>query len=418
MAWYRALTCVVAVAQAATVAVAVEPHDAVFQAPRRGAATLIHPVEYGEPSTMQSIGSSFQRGMDTIASPFKSKPQDEPSKDPTSLSTPARNGSSLPLAMARHHEEQGNPAEAAKSYQQAIKLAPRDPRPLACYAHFKAVQGELPEAVDLYQKALRLAPDDPSILNDLGLCYARAKMFNEAATSIGRAAQVQPKNALYRNNLAMVLVDLGQVDNAFTHLAAVHPPAVAHYNLGYLLNQKNQVPLAVQHFSFALQMDPSLTQAQYWLQRLDAAPPPAAPLTPPPQWAGPTPPASNDARMNNTRPEAAPLPPSTPNLPQPAVPAAVSGPPIYRVEQKLVVLPAPQQPTPPAVQAPAPQPIAVATPSKDKDSAPPAPQPAVSSRPSVKPLNLQLLPPANSTADPQAPLPPPSRSGLQRLPQP
>ena len=391
------LICIAAVAAAASSAVAVEAQNAAIRSTGLARTSTIHLVEYGEPSTMQSIGNSFQRGIDAIASPFKSKPHEAPSKDPTALSTPSRSGPALPLAMARHHEEQNNPAEAAKYYQQAIQAAPRDPRPLAAYARFKAMQGRLPEAIELYQKAIRLSPDDPTILNDMGLSYARARSFNEAAVALGRAVELQPKTALYRNNLAMVLVDLGQIDNAYTHLAAVHWPAVAHYNLGYLLHQKGQTELAVQHFSFALQMDPSLMQAQYWLQRLTPAP-----LPPVQQSMASSPPDPSALRVAAGT-DVVPLPTATPSLPQPVAPVAASGPPVCRVEQQLVVTPAP------SVAPPLSQPAL---------SQPTSPPTIAVPNAAAKTGNLQLLPPPVSAGDPQAPLPPSPRAGLQRLPKP
>lgn len=398
------LMCFAAVAAAASAASAVESQNAMIRTAGPAGASTIHLVEYGQPTTMQSIGNSFQRGVDAITSPFRSKPQDVSTQDPTSLSTPARSGPSVALAMARHNEEQGNPPEAAKFYQQAIQTAPRDPRPLAGYARFKATQGDLPEAIELYQKAIRLSPDDAAIHNDMGLSYARARKFNEAAAALGRAVELQPKAALYRNNLAMVLVDLGQIDNAFTHLAAVHSPAVAHYNLGYLLNQKGQTALAVQHFSFALQMEPSLTQAQYWLQRLTPAPAAS------PQSMAASPQDPSTVRVAN-RPDVVQLPTSAPSAPQPVAPAAANGPPVCRVEQQLVVTPAPP------VSPPLAQPKSASEMNAALRQAFSEPAPAVRNT-AARPANLQLLPPPSSARDPQAPLPPSPRVGLQRLPQP
>ena len=65
-------------------------------------------------------------------------------------------------------------------------------------------------------------------------------MFEKSTAALDEAVRIQPAVVLYRNNIAMVLVDLGQIEAAYSHLAAVHPEAVAHYNLGYLLLKKGK----------------------------------------------------------------------------------------------------------------------------------------------------------------------------------
>ena len=61
-----------------------------------------------------------------------------------------------------------------------------------------------------------------------------------------------PKNPLYRNNIATVLVDQCRFREAFTNLREVHSEAAAYYNLGCLLNKKGNTPAAMQNFALAL----------------------------------------------------------------------------------------------------------------------------------------------------------------------
>jgi Tfp pilus assembly protein PilF len=412
--------------------------DAVLLPAFHPASTVeIRPVEYDQPTSNDSSGSSFQRGWNNFTNAITPKPQQEPAPDPTSLKTPGHAGPEVPLAMARFYEQQGNLAEAAKLYQQAIKGAPTDPHPLAAYGHLKARNGELAEATELYQKALRLAPDDPSILNDLGLCFARRKMFADASKALNRAVQLQPANVLYHNNLATLLVDTGQVDNAFTQLSLVHPPAVAHYNLGYLLYKKGQAALAAQHFSFALQIDPSFAAAQFWLVRLGAAAPPVA--TAPP--AGPQPGPPNDFRVADRpqpsdsapsfdppSPNPAPSPPPAASEPAPTVGPVISNPGAYvpsvtwcdspRVANRPQYGPQEVRVTPPAQFEHLPEVL-----NRNQDPLPRVagdlPRgPAVAPPLQADRPRLQLLPPVSSSTDPAAPLPPPVPAGFQRLPQP
>ena len=79
---------------------------------------------------------------------------------------------------------------------------------------------------------------------------------------MSRAIQLEPRNPLYRNNFAAVLVDQGRVGEAFEQLRSVHGAAGAYYNVGYLLNKKGQTQEALQYFALALQADPSLAPAR------------------------------------------------------------------------------------------------------------------------------------------------------------
>jgi tetratricopeptide (TPR) repeat protein len=85
---------------------------------------------------------------------------------------------------------------------------------------------------------------------------------------VSRAVQLDPKNPLYRNNIATVLVDKGEVREAFGHLREVHSDAAAYYNIGYLLNKKGQPQAAMQSFALAVKADPSMDAARRWLEYL------------------------------------------------------------------------------------------------------------------------------------------------------
>ena len=126
-----------------------------------------------------------------------------------------------------------------------------------------------------------------------------------------QAVALRPQHALYRNNLASVLVVLGRTDEAYAQLAAVHGKAVAHYNLGYMLQRRGSKDLAVAQFELALAADPSLEAAQQWLAALQAEAGPSqlaqVPQEPRPDWSdlpedsaqvagGPDGGASNDPR--------------------------------------------------------------------------------------------------------------------------
>ena len=132
-------------------------------------------------------------------------------------------------------------------------------------------QNKLDQATQLYQRAAHAHPHEAAAFNDLGLCYARRRMLNESIASLSDAVRLQPDRELYRNNLATVLVEQNRADEALKQLQAVQADAVAHYNVGYLLQQHGQDQLAANYFNRAAQMDPSFAAAQNWSTRIARA---------------------------------------------------------------------------------------------------------------------------------------------------
>ena len=137
------------------------------------------------------------------------------------------------------------------------------------------------------------------------MSYARQRRFSESITTLERAIRLEPKKGLYRNNVAMVLVETGDTDAALSHLKAVQGEAIAHYNVGYILQKKGDSEAAAQHFALAAQQDPSLAEAGAWLAKLQAVQPQTA--QPPPKMAR----APRSGVPRSPLPHtAAPLPPS------------------------------------------------------------------------------------------------------------
>lgn len=192
---------------------------------------------------------------------------------PDSLSITADNKPLTPqlrVAMAQMAEAKGKHDEARNMMSLALAEAPRDATVLREYARLEDRAGRLAEAEKLYRRAVEVNPQDPSYRNDLGLCLARSGKHRESAEMLKKTVGLNPQKPLYRNNLATVLVELGDTGGAFAQLSAVHPPAVAHYNMGQLFSQRGRHAEAAQCYQTALQIDPSLQQAQAALARLEA----------------------------------------------------------------------------------------------------------------------------------------------------
>jgi tetratricopeptide (TPR) repeat protein len=265
VAWIRNLTLATAVAVWLGHCSVVLGYDALQGLGHTRRATPKTGVSAVTDSISSGIKKGFGKFSDILTPKTHVKP---PPDDPISLSTRANPRPELYLAWARTHEQAGNLAEAEKQYRQVLIKEPGHLKALLAFAHLKDRQGQLDDAVALYRRAAKAHPREAVVRNHLGLCYARRNMFNEAVAAMKEAVRLQPNRHLYRHNIAAVLVEMGHPEAAFSHLRAVHKPAVAHYNLGHLLQKHGQKEIAARHFAAALRDDPSLSEAQVWLRHL------------------------------------------------------------------------------------------------------------------------------------------------------
>jgi tetratricopeptide (TPR) repeat protein len=256
-----------------------------------------------ENSSWTDFSNKVKNGLTSVSGTLTPKPQNEPSDDPTSLTGKSKAGPELHVAMARLCEARQNLAEAAEHFRLALAEDPKYLPALVGCARLHVRSGQLEEATRLYETATKTAPKEAAVFNDLGLCYAQRGMFHQSIAAFDEAIRLQPAIVLFRNNAAMVLVDIGQMDAAYSHLAAVHGEPIAHYNLGYLLVKKGQNADAARQFAICVQQDPSLVQAQQWLERLRTAALPANAPTQPVQPA-PSPQSPLPTNMPQPRPDA------------------------------------------------------------------------------------------------------------------
>ncbi len=223
------------------------------------------------------VVSSWNKTTAAIAAAFTVKPKVE-SDDPTSLSSKTgKVGPEVYVRSGQVYESQNKPVEAIGQYQKAISISPNNLEAMVSLARLHDRRGESTKAIEVYQKALKAHPKSALVHNDLGLCHARQKQYQRAMEALNKAIALQPSNPKYRNNLATVLVEQGRTDEAFQQLAAVNSDAVAHYNLAYLLDQKGQSGLAVQHLQQAIAKDQSLGPAHAMLAQLTGQAPAGEP---------------------------------------------------------------------------------------------------------------------------------------------
>ena len=225
-----------------------------------------------------SIASRFRSVTDAVGGSFRSVSSAGSShvsvakktNDPTSLSSdPGPLKPELFLASAALHEKQGALDRALAQYQKVLEMDPSSRPAMIGMGRLLHRQGRMQEAIAVYRRAVSIHQNDPVVANDLGLCLARSGQFDEAVRTLDMAVRLNPSNTMYRNNLAAVLVESNRARDAYAVLEQTYGPAIASYNVGYLLNQRGNQAQAHEYLTQSLQHDPNLRQARVILNRMN-----------------------------------------------------------------------------------------------------------------------------------------------------
>lgn len=217
--------------------------------------------------TTAAVGGFSER----VAAAFEPQAPQQPEvspTDPTSLANNPNIGPDQRIIFAQIAERSGNLRAAADQYQRAIAQDANHLPALLGLARLYDRAQQFEEANRWYREAAHRHPKSPTALNDHALCLMRQDDDKSAVDLMAQAVQLDPKNPKYRNNLATALVRCGRYQEAIVHLAAVHPPAVAHYNMGFLLMQKKETNLARSHFARSVELDPNFAAARQWMAAL------------------------------------------------------------------------------------------------------------------------------------------------------
>ena len=219
----------------------------------------------------ESWTEALKKTGSSIVTALKPKPKVTPAADPVSLASGIPElGPDVYFHAGQMAEERQNTEEALRQYAKSLEKDPKYLPALIASARLLERLGKREEAARVYQEAMRLHPDSPTPYNDVGLSLLRRRQWEAAEAAFRRAVERAPKDARYRNNLARALVGSGKIDEALTALQETLAPAAAHYNLAYLLRQDGKMQEARRHLEQALTLDPNLEPARRLLARLPA----------------------------------------------------------------------------------------------------------------------------------------------------
>lgn len=127
--------------------------------------------------------------------------------------------------------------------------------PIHQQAHNALKAEQTAEAIALYTEALKLNPGHPDILSDRGVAYLHAENKDLCLQDMNEAVEMQPDYAYRYASRAFARNHFGDLDGAiadYEYAVELDPEdAVAHNNLGLLLEQKGYKQAAQERFERA-----------------------------------------------------------------------------------------------------------------------------------------------------------------------
>ncbi len=169
------------------------------------------------------------------------------------------------LDQGKRHHQAGQLAEAERSYQLALNMAPGHPEALQLLGLLAYRVGSYDQAIDLITQALDAAPSTPLYWFNLGVVTQRAGKKEDAVRAYERALTLNSKYVEALINLGNVFKDLQRLDEAvqaYRKALALNPShADTHNNLGVALKEQNALQGAITSYREAIRLKPTHFEA-------------------------------------------------------------------------------------------------------------------------------------------------------------
>ena len=142
---------------------------------------------------------------------------------------------------------------------------------LACIPVTRVQLGYWKDSVALFEHALRWTSNNYILENDLALALVDRGQIDEARKHLDQALSIHPDYAEALSNLGLVLVAQGKIDEGITSYrkAIGKQPAdpELHHNLACALARKGAWDGAIQEFQIAVRLNPEMSQSRADLAR-------------------------------------------------------------------------------------------------------------------------------------------------------
>ncbi len=197
------------------------------------------------------------------------KPPTNPGALPAAKTEAApRLNASTYVAHGHLLEQQGDWAQAADRYRQALQLAPD----LLVARNRLGITlnrlGRHREASTEFRAALERNPTAAFLHNNLGFSLYLEGNYAEAERALARAVELQPAFRRAQMNHGLALAKLGRDDEALAAFCVAGPRADAYYNLAVLQTEAGRYVDAVRALQEALQLNPEFDDARQQLREV------------------------------------------------------------------------------------------------------------------------------------------------------
>jgi Flp pilus assembly protein TadD len=184
------------------------------------------------------------------------------------LSVQRPNDAEVRTLLATAYREQGLFEQAAASYQEAIRLDPRNAKAYGGRGILREISGDSTDAaLDDFRAAIRLNPREAAYSNNLGFALCVRGRYKEAAAALQEGLRYDPLSRRMRNNLGFIYGKLGQYDRARREFQHAGTEDEVENNVGYVYEQGGDMTEACAHYRRALADNPLLRAAADNAQR-------------------------------------------------------------------------------------------------------------------------------------------------------
>ncbi len=178
----------------------------------------------------------------------------------------------LHLSYAKLQEQLGHITEARSSYEKVISKDPKSVEANIGLGRLDALAGHNAKAEQRFRKAIEIDPDSAEALFAYGKFLESQKRYTEAIVEMQKAVQKNPETK-YKFEIGLTLARSGQYEQAAQALSGIVGQAEAYYNVGYIALKEHQDSITAQKYlKGALERNPDLKQARYWLAEIKSSP--------------------------------------------------------------------------------------------------------------------------------------------------
>ena len=223
------------------------------------------------------------------------------------------------IGLARIWDKWGDYSLARQHAAAALAISPASSDAQETMGRIHLHRNAPADALESFKAAAELTPEKPSVLANLGYAYMLTGKLTDAKATLTKALSIDSNMPEARNNLGIVLAQMGDYQGSLAEMQKVSAPEVALNNLGAVLLAQKKPAEAAQVLQQAVENNPGYQKAADNLASARSLMPPPAVVALPSFGPAPV--------KNAETPKAAPATPVvTPvvETPLPAPPAAVA----------------------------------------------------------------------------------------------